>query len=312
MAGLSQQVRRAVKRRAGIVHDVRRLVDGAGDDVPGLFVDVYGEVARIELHDVRWRASIRDIVTGLGPAVPEGLVLLVRKKRGQADVDIVRGHVPRGVVVTESGVRLFVRPREADAAGAGVFADLREGRAFLRARARGGPHLNLFAHAGASGAAAFVGGATRVDHVDMSKKCAGWAATNLALNGAFPRAHRFIVDDALKVLRRAEKRGPVYQTICCDPPTTALRPSGQRMVARDVMHTLARQCLAALLPGGAMSLSCNDRSLDAETLMEAVRSAADEVGRAVKTLAPLRLGPDFTATGAAANTRGALVQLARR
>ena len=68
----------------------------------------------------------------------------------------------------------------------------------MRQCASGKRVLNCFAHAGAFGVAAAVGGATRVDHLDAARKCAPWAALNMALNGLNPRKHRFLVEDAFK------------------------------------------------------------------------------------------------------------------
>jgi 23S rRNA (cytosine1962-C5)-methyltransferase len=203
-------VREAISRRSTLVTssaiDVVRLVDGEGDGLPGVVLDRYGPVARLELWASDWPEgddrSDLDLKALLAPLGVRAAVAVLRTAAGRSTQRRLFGEVPEAHVVHEDGLRFLVRVFDEKAVGAGVFVDQRLGRRVVRAHARGRVVVNLFAHAGAFGVAAGVGGAARVDHVDMAKKCAPWAATNLALNGLDPRGHRFIVDDALQVLAR--------------------------------------------------------------------------------------------------------------
>lgn len=275
--------------------DILRLVHDAADGLPGLVIDVYGSVARVELYAAAYRPLLGDIAEALRACLPglQGIVGLLRQKRGRAEGLPVFGQAPAGHIVWEDGLRYFVRTAEPEAAGAGIFVDQREGRRRVRASARGRPALNLFAHAGAFGVAAFGGGASRVDHVDSAKKCAPWAALNLALNGGDPRKHRFLVEDAFKVLRRAASRGPAYGVIACDPPTTAINPDGSRFVTREALPALAAEACRALLEGGALLLSTNDRSLPVDAVLAAAEAGAQHAGRDVRLLEEVPLGPDL-------------------
>lgn len=275
--------------------DLVRLVHAGGDDLPGLVIDAYGAVARMEWSEPHWEPHIPALASALRSAWPglSALVGLRRLPRGRAEARVLFGMPPAGHVVREDARRYFVRTATPDAAGSGIFVDQREGRRRVRAHARAWPVLNLFAHAGAFGVAAGSGGASRVDHVDAARKCAPWAALNLALNGISPRAHRFLVDDALRVLGRAARRGPGYGVIVCDPPTTALRPGGSRMIARDVLPRLAEQACRALLPGGALLLSTNDRAMSVAGVLAAAAEGAQGAGRRVRVLEEIPLGPDL-------------------
>ena len=295
-------------------HGCVRLIDSAGDGLPGLVVETFGPVVRVEsTTDNTDLDTISAQVLDRWPSLT-GAVAVRRLGRGQADVRVAAGHVPRAVVVLEEGRRFLARPREPDAVGAGVFADQREGRRWIAEHARGGPHLNLFAHAGAFGVVAATAGATRVDHVDAARKCAHWSALNLALNGLDPRAHRFIVDDALKLLERVARRGPTYQTIVCDPPTAARKKAPGRKKAaaifatRDHLPFFATSCLSALLPGGALLLSCNDRRLRQHDFERAAEEGARAADRRLKEVAPLPLPADFVNPDPAErSTKGVLV-----
>ena len=295
-------LRAAVRKRTQLElprgTNILRLVHDVADGLPGLYIDRYGSIARIDVHASGWVPHAEQIARVLRQELPElmGVVLAEKRRRGPAALRVVAGEVPRGVLAKEAGATLLIRAREPDAVGAGVFADLRMARALLRARARGGPALNLFAHAGAYGVAAFLGGATRVDHVDAARKCAGWAAVNLALNGAFPRQHRYLVDDAFAVLARAAKRGPTYQSIACDPPTTAINKDGSRFVVQEALPTLAKQCLQALLPGGVLLLSTNARQMRPADVVRAAQEGADAAGRPVR-VQEVPLPPDLPSCG---------------
>lgn len=282
-------------RRIGAGTDVYRMVHGAADDFPGVVIDRYASVARIELYDEGCAPLVNQLAAALLDVEPmlQGVVALVRGKRGRGRLWVAAGHVPSAHVVHEDGWRYLVRCAEEDAVGTGIFVDQREGRRFASRFARGRPALNLFAHAGGFGVALVAGGASRVDHVDAARKCATWAALNLALNGVDPRGHRFLVDDAFRVLQRAARRGPQYGVVVCDPPTTALDPRGKRFLARERLPELATQACLALLEGGTLLLSINDRSVPVEGVEQAAREGAAAAGRSVLALEEVALGPDL-------------------
>lgn len=294
---LARREEASVRARIGTGTNVYRLVHDAADELPGVVIDRYGPVARIELYDEPLTEQVPALTRALVRALPalEGVVALYRARRGKGRLWIAHGHVPKAHVVQEDGWRFLVRTAEEDAVGTGVFVDQREGRRLARALASGRPGLNLFAHAGGFGVELAAGGASRVDHVDAARKCAPWAAVNLALNGFDPRAHRFLVDDAFKVLKRAGKRGPTYGVVVCDPPTTALDPKGKRFLARERLHELAEDAFRALLEDGALLLSTNDRGVPVPEVAAAVERGAKAAGRRLREVREVPLGPDLPA-----------------
>lgn len=284
--------------------DVRRLVDGEGDGLEGVVVDRFAHIVRVELWASEWPGSEDDVAAAWGlpallaPFGVTGLVAVLRTAAGRSVQRVLWGTVPEAHVAHEDGMRLLVRVADERAVGAGVFVDQRLGRRLVRDAARGRTVVNLFAHAGAFGVAAAVGGAARVDHVDMAKKCAPWAAVNLALNGLDPRGHRFIVDDALQVLARLSRRPKSCGVIVCDPPTQAVRTDGSRFVLRESLDELARDACAALDDDGLLLLSCNDRDVAVSDVLAAAEAGAKSAGRIVKSLMELPLPPDITSKDA--------------
>jgi 23S rRNA G2069 N7-methylase RlmK/C1962 C5-methylase RlmI len=316
------RVQAALARRASFVvpqaTTLRRLVDGAGDDLEGVVVDGYGDVVRVELWRAEWPENLDALAALLRAHGARGVVAVLRTGAGQSSQRVIGGDVPAAHVVVEDGVRLLVRVADDAAVGAGAFVDQRLGRRVVRDAARGRVVVNFFAHAGAFGAAAAVGAAARVDHVDMAKKCAPWAATNLALNGVDPRGHRFIVDDALEVLARLAKKPGSAGVVILDPPTQGTRrPKGRargsvgRFVAKNALVEMATQACRALDDGGVLLLSVNDRDVSVSAVVDAAGGGAFDAGRAIDSVVALDVPEDITSAefGRARPMRGAVLRL---
>jgi 23S rRNA (cytosine1962-C5)-methyltransferase len=286
----------AFARRPGDRRQLQRLVFGAQDGFPHLIVDRYAHILRIEIYHAAyrpWVQTIGELVQQHIPAI-QGWVEVYRPGKSQkAILTSHQANLPESHVVHENGMRFLVKTKTTDAVGTGIFFDQRIGRAWVKAQSRGRIIMNLFAHAGAFGVAAASGGAQRIDHVDQARKCASWAACNLALNGCNPRRHRFIVDDAFGFLRRQAKKGGTYGGIICDPPTTAFIKKGERFIARDHLSSLAADCCRSLLPGGFLLLSCNHRQLLNADLFRAAQEGAKAAGRMVLKHRKLTFGVDF-------------------
>lgn len=83
--------------------------------------------------------------------------------------------------------------------------------------------LNLFAYSGAATLCAAKTLAS-VCHVDASKPMVAWARENAAHNQLEKAQIRWIVDDAVKFMKREHKRGSFYDGILLDPPTFGRGP----------------------------------------------------------------------------------------
>lgn len=86
--------------------------------------------------------------------------------------------------------------------------------------------LNLFAYTGIASLAAAAAGAS-VTHLDASKPAIGWAMENAQAAGLAERPIRWILDDALKFVRREQRRGRRYDGIMMDPPVFGRGPKGE-------------------------------------------------------------------------------------
>ncbi len=100
--------------------------------------------------------------------------------------------------------------------------------------------LNLFAYTGGSTLAAAAAGA-EVVHVDAAKNIVAWARRNAEASGLKDAAIRWIVDDAIKFVRREVRRGNGYDAVILDPPSYGHGPQGQTWKLESGLLPLLRE-----------------------------------------------------------------------
>lgn len=105
--------------------------------------------------------------------------------------------------------------------------------------------LNAFAYTGGASLAARTAGAD-VTHLDAVKQVVNWSKENMMLSKLADI--RWIVDDALKFLRREEKRGKTYHGIILDPPAYGRGPGGERWVLDEGINDVLDACSKILEP----------------------------------------------------------------
>lgn len=105
--------------------------------------------------------------------------------------------------------------------------------------------LNAFAYTGGASLAARAAGAD-VTHLDAVKQVVAWGKENMGLS--FLDNIRWIVDDALKFLRREEKRGKTYDGIILDPPAYGRGPNGERWILDEGINDVLDACTKILAP----------------------------------------------------------------
>ncbi len=102
------------------------------------------------------------------------------------------------------------------------------------------PHvLNLFAYTGGASLAAKIAGAD-VTHVDSVRQVVNWSRENMEVSGL--KDIRWMVEDAMKYLRREVKRGKQYQGIILDPPAYGRGPAGEKWILEDGINELMELC----------------------------------------------------------------------
>lgn len=333
-ADLAERLEAAAHRRWGLAwsgfHDpdaatsTFRLVHEAGDRLPRLAVDVYGEHAVVQLYDddAPWRdasarARVLDAVAAMGFA---GVYLKVRPKQANTLVTTrtdalapaapVRGEpAPSPLVVREGGVEYLVRL--GDGLSTGLFLDQRRSRLSLRDSSRGKRVLNLFAYHCGFTVAAAVGGAAESVSVDASPVALerGREGLRLVAPAAPPERHRLVADDVFSWLAAAARRGEKFDHVVLDPPSYSTTRASRFRADRDYVE-LARLALSVVAPSGTLLACTNHRQIPLTRFRAMLREAVAKAGLRASALRDVALGRDFPeAPGAEPHLKSVLVVL---
>jgi 23S rRNA (cytosine1962-C5)-methyltransferase len=101
--------------------------------------------------------------------------------------------------------------------------------------------LNLFGYTGLASITA-AGAGAQVTHVDASRYSIGLARDNQKLSGLSDRPIRWIVDDALKFVKREYRRNKRYDGIIMDPPKFGRGPKGEIWDVMRMLPKLLEEC----------------------------------------------------------------------
>lgn len=103
--------------------------------------------------------------------------------------------------------------------------------------------LNLFAYTGAASLIAQASGADTT-HVDSIKQVVNWANENQELSQL--KDVRWVVEDALKFVKRELKRGKKYNGIILDPPAFGHGPNGEKWKLEDHIQEMMQDVVQLL------------------------------------------------------------------
>jgi 23S rRNA (cytosine1962-C5)-methyltransferase len=105
--------------------------------------------------------------------------------------------------------------------------------------------LNLFAYTGGASLIAQSAGADTT-HVDSIKQVVSWANENQEISNL--KDIRWVVEDALKFVKREIKRGKTYNGIILDPPAYGHGPNGEKWKLEDHINEMMTDVMELLDP----------------------------------------------------------------
>ena len=141
--------------------------------------------------------------------------------------------------------------------------------------------LVLFGYTGLAALAAAQAGAS-VTYVDASKPSIAWARANQEASGLLDKPIRWLLDDALKFVRRDYRRGLRYEAIVMDPPVFGRGPKGEIWRFFESFPELLWEC-GRVLADDPLFMLVNAYAVEASSLMlrEILRDATSHVGGTV-------------------------------
>lgn len=267
-----------------------RWVHGEGDRLPGIVIDLYDTHAVIRFDSVgaerfvlSQTGSVESLAAMLRTARPSLRGVLFRRGRGETkDVRVVWGEKPpERVSIREHGMTLLADLFHGQKTG--LFLDHRESRHRVRALSAGREVLNLYGYTGGFSVAAGLGGATRVETVDVADAALGLARESWEANGLPASAHTTHTEDVPRFLEKAREANRQYDLIVGDPPSFAPNETAVPNAMRSY-RALHRACLRLLRPGGLyLAASCSSH-IGTERFDRTIREALEKVPRHVRIL----------------------------
>lgn len=293
---LEKRVReaRGLRERLGLPSEettAYRLINSEGDALPGLVVDVYGDVLAVQftaLGPKRLEAEIYDALE----AVMKPRSIVEVSAGGFAQVEgfasatrVVRGEDVTAVRCRENGIELEVEPLQGQKTG--MFLDQRENRRRVGQLARGARVLDVYTYAGGFGLNALRGGAVEVTCVDSSSRALERARRHAEMNG-FTNLNT-VEADAFRFMEAVRPKS--HELVVIDPPKFA-RAKKDLDAAVKGYQRLNMLAMTATSEGGLLATCSCSQLVDEETFERMIAGAAREAGRRVQVLEVTSQGAD--------------------
>lgn len=263
--------------------DAYRLINGEGDGIPGLIIDIYGNAAAVQIYSLGLEPFVNVIASTLPKIIP-GLRWIwrrnhVKRASGPAAALMFGKDMPEKLRFRENGLKFQTDLMSGQKTG--FFLDQRDNRALIRQVARGRKAANVCGYTGAFTVAALAGGATRVVTVDSAKPALIEAADNLKINGYDPAKNPLIAADMYDFLE--SDRSETFDLLVVDPPSMARnRADLERAVRAYVkLNTLA---INRVSPGGLLFTASCTSQLGRDEFTSAVTEACRRAGRRARII----------------------------
>jgi 23S rRNA (cytosine1962-C5)-methyltransferase len=278
-----------------------RVIHGAADSWPTLFVDCFGDWLLAQSERPLTPAQHQMLT-----AIPcRGIYhKLLRKdvtKAGDASPQQLSGEIaPPQWNVRENGVQYVIRFTEGYSVG--IFLDQRDNRRRLLngyvapqfALPNRGEVLNTFAYTCAFSVAAAKAG-YRTTSLDLSRGYLDWGKENFRANELDPNQHDFIYGDAFDWFRRLTKQNRSFDILLLDPPTFSRSKEGTFQAEKDY-GKLVTAALPLVKRSGVLFASTNAAKMKPEEFLKMISSAVAQSGRRILQQHYVPQPPDFPIT----------------
>ena len=268
-----------------------RLVNGEGDGLPGLVIDIYNKTAVVQCHTIGMYRSVEEIKKALHLVFNNGLDCIYNKSsettpRSYGIQNRFEFGDQTSTFVVENSCQFEID--FVDGQKTGFFLDQRVNRSVLARYCKNKKVLNAFCYTGGFSIYALKSDASLVHSVDASATAIEKLEHNIKLNKIEASKHQAFTSDVLKFLKDEETD---YDIIILDPPAYA-KSQFKKHKAVQAYKRLNAMALDKLEAGGMLfTFSCS-RVIDPELFYRTIQSAAIEVGKEIKVIEWLSQGPD--------------------
>ncbi len=258
----------AVDKRSGLLNgeaNALRLVDGAGDGVPGFALEDYAGKWMAMTPSGEIQAEVKAWLKASGRSV---YWKRLDQHQKESPMHLYGDPVIGAFGIKENGLNFEVSFESGYSQG--IFLDQRWNRAeVMRRMTGGGKLLNLFSYTGGFSVAGAMGGGETTT-LDLSSVYLEWAKRNFRLNGLDDNQHYFCKGDAFHWLKRFAKQGRKFDGIVLDPPTFSRDDKGKVFRVEKDFGELAELASAVLEKDGWMLCCTNFRGISEKDFMRMI------------------------------------------
>lgn len=201
--------------------DSFRLINGEGDGLPGVVIDIYNDTAVIKHdHEICEKFYNHERI---GKMIQEKFPYIKNvyyKKRNSDEIKGVNvlGVLPDEIIFKENGIYFASNIKEA--AKTGFFLDQRDNRKLISQFSKDKTVLNLFSYTGGFSLFAAQGGATEITSVDIAKAAVKAIERNFGVNNLKTK-HNEVATDAFAWIDEQIKLKNKWDMVITDPPSFA-------------------------------------------------------------------------------------------
>lgn len=272
-----------------------RLVAAESDGLPGVTIDLYNNLAVLQLLSAGADKHRSKIVWALQKLLPEVAIFErsdvdVRSKEGlEPLIQPLHGDIPDEVEIVEHSVKILVNPHTGHKTG--FYLDQRENRLAASRYAEQASVLNCFSYTGTFACYALNGGASHVTNVDVSQPALDMASRHIELNGFAPEQCSQVKGDVFEVLRNYHNQQQQFDMVILDPPKFVDSKASLKRACRGYKD-INMFGIHAVKPGGILlTFSCSGL-MEQSLFQKIVADAALDAGRRVQILEHLSQAPD--------------------
>lgn len=264
-----------------------RILNGEGDELPGIVADYYQGVIVLKLDgsaaEAFWKKEELANFFMQQDLLPVHCVYFKRKNREEEKGLILAGECDNlnEWEFLEHGVKF--RTNIIDAAKTGFFLDQRENRNFIRQVSKDKTLLNLFGYTGGFSVYAGLGGASKVTTVDIAPNAIKASELNWEINLLSNELHEAICEDAFAWVLEAQKNKKLWDIVITDPPSFA---PNQKAVesAREAYTKIFADSIKLVKDGGFFAASSCSGHISFEEFLEIVQEALSKARRRGKVV----------------------------
>jgi len=282
---LEDKLRQAKAKREPLLQtdtNSYRWIYGENDDLPGLIIDVYDDVAVIKLYSLIWESYLDSIITIITEQISvKAIVLRLSRLTAQKTKDkalhfdgaVVFGKLSDPeIIFTEYSLKFSANVVSGHKTG--YFLDHRHNRYQVGKLSKGKRVLDIFSYAGGFSVHALAGGAQEVTSLDISKQALEMAKKNVKLNKLTSR-HKTLAVDAFEGMETLYKSGRKFDLIIVDPPSYAKKAEETNRAIKSYKR-LTNYALHLVTNGGILVMaSCSSR-VSKDQFFDAVESTLSD------------------------------------